>query len=630
MDKRSIAILIWLSVSACGPLPTTVQQPTYIYPTPPANLAGEAAAQATQQYRAAEDAAATLRALSAEGTATSMSATRIVVAVTEQAQAVASATAGASTATAESQIVRMTEAAMSISATGTALWQSIETTRQSVAIIATATAEAQKAANDAALAADEALRVQQMRQAEALRLERQGVWNKVLPIVIGGGVLVAVLLLGAGIVVAYFRFTRQEVVQVQRSNGGEVLVLGPNGYQMLPPPRLAITAVAETDDGDDIVDGEIGDVPPADWSAFMRWNDTLKVPVGCDVVTRQPILINRAQKPHLLIAGTTGSGKTKTGLIPFVAANLGAGLRVVLMNGRGADFLPLEGHPNVTSLQAERPERPFLLMSLLESMVTEMDRRDGVLYRYAANNWSDLPYHVGESGEILVVVDEFLAIISEADDMSKEDEGRLWKALIKITNEARKFGMYIALTMTDPTARALGKDGMTVRSQMARMVMTMNEEAASRAILGNSRDFPYGTVGLPPGQFIATVGGRAQHGAGFFPSPADVQAYFDSRPARANRLPDLLMGMEERPLLAQTTQTPHHVSQSEIDGLRLGMVINEPHMGSFRAIGRYLLDREDGSVSGQEIDGRVKPALEWRVSELKCRKSEQLLLRSQG
>jgi hypothetical protein len=297
------------------------------------------------------------------------------------------------------------------------------------------------------------------------------------------------------------------------------------------------------------------------------------------------------------------------------------------MNGRGADFLPLENHPNVTSLQAARIDRPFLLISLLEAMVSEMDRRDRVLRSYAANNWGELPINAGESAEVLVVVDEFLAIISEADNIVKADEERMWRALIKITNEARKFGMYIGLTMTDPTARALGNYGMTVRSQMARMIMTMHEEAASRAVLGNARDFPYGTVGLPVGQFIATVGGRAQHGVGFHPSPADVQSYFDSRPVRPNRLPDLLLDVEDLPMLPHVSDPGDPIPQSEIDGLRLGSVIHEHYMGSFRAIGRFLLDRED--ISGQDINGRVKPALEWRVDELHCDKSRQLLLRAQ-
>jgi hypothetical protein len=361
----------------------------------------------------------------------------------------------------------------------------------------------------------------------------------------------------------------------------------------------------------------------------MHWRDLLQVPIGADVRSRQPILINRAQKPHLLIAGTTGSGKTQTGLIPYVVANLGAGLQVVLMNGRGADFLPLESHPNVTSLQADRADRPFLLISLLEAMVSEIDRRDGVLRRYAASNWSGLPSYAGESPEVLVMIDEFLAIISEAGGLAKDDEERMWNALIQITNEARKFGMYVGLTMTDPTGRNLGKTGMTVRSQMARMVLTMNEEAASRAILGNARDFPYGTVGLPIGQFIATVGGRAQRGVGFHPSPTDVKAYFDNHPVRSSHLPDLLLDVEERPMLTHTVAShaaESDTTQAEIDGITLGQVINEPYIKSFRTAGYFLFDRTpEQSISGQEINERIKPALLCRVQHMNCQKSRKIL-----
>jgi hypothetical protein len=492
---------------------------------------------------------------------------------------------------------------------------------------ATGPAEAQRAYIDAVLAADEARRQQQIREAEAIRLARQQSWNNIWPILVWIAVAVFIGVVGLTVAMMWRRLTI-EPIQIVTANGHDYpLIQSGQQWQMLPQPRVTIPATTQTIIEDE-EEGVFEDIPPADWREFISWRDSIQVPIGADVRTRRPILISRAQKPHLLIAGTTGSGKTTTGLIPFVVANLGAGLQVVLMNGRGADFLPLEAHPNVTSLQADRAERPFLLISLLEAMVSEMDRRDRVLRSYAASNWGELPMSAGESGEVLVVVDEFLAIISEADNLAKDDESRMWSALIKITNEARKFGMYVALTMTDPTARALGKSGMTVRSQMARMVLTMNEEAASRAVLGNARDFPYGTVGLPVGQFIATVGGRAQHGVGFYPSPADVQAYFDSRPVRPSHLPDLLLDVEELPLLAHTAEPTNGagVRQDEVDGLVLGNVIHEPYIKSLRTVGYYLLDRTpDQSVSGQEMDARIKPALEWRVRNMNCQKSRKIL-----
>ena len=623
--KPIAAILIFLLlVAACAPLPTE--------PVRSEDALQNAAARVTaisQEQQVAMDA---LNAQLVVARATNDEATR---------QAQMAVNAEGTRVSYEQQTVTAQEAATAAAVSATLTYFEMRAIEADLAI-KEAGAEATQAAqermiqNDDIMASNWAIQQQQLREEQALRLQRQRTLNNALPYAVGAVVFVVSTGL-AFLFIGVFSLRTRGPLVVDPPKSSVVLIPAVNGEYRLLPSRASSTH------DDDVAEEEVDydNAPPADWQAFMNWRDDLRLPIGADVVTRQPILIDRTSKPHLLIAGSTGSGKSKTGIIPYVLANVGAGLQVILVNGRGADFVTLEEHPNITSLHASRADLPFMLMKLLETMVEEIDRRDPILRRYLADNWCDLPTHAGESAEVLLIVDEFLSIILEATNLSKKDEARMWKAMIKITGEARKNGIYLGVTMTDPTGHNLGKLGMTVRSQMARMVLAMNEEAASRTILGNPRDFPHGSAGIPKGQFIATVGGRAQHGVGFHPSHEDVRAYFASRPVPRKHLPDLLLDVQELPLLPDETEVEveaeiaggagHGLSedlidQAELDAIVLGNVIHESHIKSLRTVGYYLYDRTpDQGISGQDMERRIKPALRYRVEHMNCQKSRAIL-----
>lgn len=235
--SAAAVILIWLLV-ACYTAPAT------------APGGGNPAVQATAQYRAAEDAGATYQAFSYQATAASNDATRSVLVVTEQARVIANQTASASAATAESQAVRMTESSMAVAATGTALWQSIEGTRQSAVVSATGTAEARKATNDAILAADEARRQAQLRQAEDLRLEGRRVWNNVWPWLVALASAL-ILVLGALFGISFLRRMQMEPIQVITANGRQYPLIQNSGQWQLvssrSPAREDVPALPEPD-----------------------------------------------------------------------------------------------------------------------------------------------------------------------------------------------------------------------------------------------------------------------------------------------------------------------------------------------------------------------------------------------
>jgi hypothetical protein len=390
MAARKLAIaVILILLAACEPSPYSPTLPGQQF---------DPAAQATLGYRAAEDAAATYQAFSAEATAAANSATRNVLVVTETAQAIASATSGAATGTAESQLVRMTEASMAVEATGTALFQSIDATRQSVSVQATATAEARKALNDAVLAADEARRQMQQREADALRLQQQAMWNNIWPFLVAIGMVVFVVLAAvAGI--SMWKRMQVDPIQIITANGHEYpLVQSGQQWQMLPQPRLPNY-------------------------------DPVMLPDGNHHIRPQPV--PPLPDGHVLILAETDGGKSTT-----MRAIIKARQNVIVLDPHytAGDWL---------DAQVIGGGRDFgAIINCLDEVFMEMNRRFQVL--------KDGP---ATFPPITVVTDEVPAIMqSEYGREAKE----IWPKLVR---EARKVDLFIVISTQSTRVKTMGIEG---------------------------------------------------------------------------------------------------------------------------------------------------------------------------
>lgn len=465
-------------------------------------------------------------------------AAAIATSTAAAANAAATATSAVEMATAEALTVRQTEVAMSMTGTAAAFSSSHAATIQAQLVIQNQQAM-DAAATQTAIDND-------IRRSQAQREANWANFMRAFPY------LVTVVIM-SGLVFAAAFLVYKEKGQVQVINGN-VLMVKANGqdqptiYDIGPPliaagtPRAQAALAAANDLAEGEIEGEVEDVKPADWGKFTQWRDERFLPIGITMNRRRPILINRNTEPHVIIFGGTGSGKTTSGLIPYLSAMVGAGVHAVIVNARGSDFTPFESHPGVTMApRVDRDQAPEMLASLLSTMVTEIDRRDRVLHRYGVQSWYQLPASAGESGEFLVAVDEFLAIVVTSRTIDPKLADLFWAKLINLTSEGRKYGVFVALTMTEPTARALGNDGMTVRGQMARMGFNMKNAAASRSILDNPRGFANGSSGLPLGQFIASVNGATQRAIAFHPTPQQVSAFLNERRGRTTILPDEIM-----------------------------------------------------------------------------------------
>ncbi len=545
-----------LSLAACAPPPSS-------------GSVANPAAYGTTGARMVSDSAATLQAATAQAFDASLSGTRQAQAATAQAQEIANATMGAMLVTRDAQDVRQRDLELAGMATATAVANQVSGTATAIALYR----ESLDVQHNAALVAQEAAAraTAQARELERLQLENdmRRFWNHALPYLLGA--LTLLLLAGAGSLL-FTRFMdarRPPLYQMSVTPNQLPMLKGPNGWQLLPARATILdqTAVPNAAD-DDIADGHFTDAPPARWDSFIRWQHPSQLPLGAIISgPRRPLLIDRNQEPHILVAGTSGSGKTRSGLMPTMLGLWAAGANVIVVNGAGSDFADLAAIPNITFFPpAEERDLIAPLADFLDATVRESLRRDHVLAAWNANTWRDLPPEAGESGELLIVVDEFLAVILAADEVKQAIRAsrqyasqaekrtaieeidhrvyRLWYAANRIAAKNRKHGIHLLLSLTDPTGALLGDYGMALRRQCLAIAFRMRIADGSRKFLGvSSRDgYPQGSVGLPTGQYLANLGGEIHRCVSFFPSSADIRQFVQTRApqVRQSTLPHLL------------------------------------------------------------------------------------------
>lgn len=583
----------------------------------------------------------------------------------ESAHATQNAYIAQATGTAQAQIYASATAQAQIQATGTALAQAQATGTavaqiQATNIAAQQTAQAWEITRSAAelQAQLDTVLIEGERQRIQLANEREALWNQALQhIMVGVVVVILGLLLMAGLVGLRGWWIKQNPIVVIKDSGSPFLVREGYSYALPPSPQKVLPAQPKRA----LLPPPASPVIPAAptalrtprWAGFMRFikeGDKNLIPIGLSATG--PIFINRKEDPHGLLVGTTGAGKSKSGVVPFAAGMAARGIHVLAVNGRGSDFNSLSGRPNITiaTPPGRREHLPIYLETVVSALVAEADRRDKLLQAHNVDHWSKMPEQYCTGPEIALIIDEFLGIVDMAQDIINDRTNtpeerahhqaiifNLWRNLKVIVKECRKHGLYLFVTATDPTAESLGKDGMQLRRQMFRIVFRMKEAASSRAILGNTKgsDYPNGSVSLGTGQFLYTVGADVHLAAGFFPSEQEIDELFAHVRPVPTQLPEQIVQVINRPAQMPIPQKPvepvakpvpavasdaeaKQAVRAEVNGRSLDDMARNGDVFSLNKIALELSENNDtNKASGEEYQYAVE-ALIWRIKYLGC------------
>ena len=184
-----------------------------------------------------------------------------------------------------------------------------------------------------------------------------------------------------------------------------------------------------------------------------------------------------AKMPHLLIAGSTGSGKSvaiNVLLHSLLFKHLPTTLRLLLIDPKMVELTPYEGIPHLVRPVVTSPEEAA---GVLQGAVAHMERRYRLMSQVGARNLEQYNAKVGPEEALpylVIVVDELADLMMTAP---KEVEA----AILRLAQMARATGMHLILATQRPSVDIL--TSLIKVNIPARLAFAVSSGFDSRTIL---------------------------------------------------------------------------------------------------------------------------------------------------
>ena len=212
---------------------------------------------------------------------------------------------------------------------------------------------------------------------------------------------------------------------------------------------------------------------------FTEVDSPLRLCLGQDV-SGHPTVADLTAMPHLLIAGTTGSGKSVciNGIIAaLLLQNTPADLKFLMVDPKRVELTGYNGIPHLISKVVVEMER---VTSALQWVLREMDGRYRRFSEVRATNIRDYNEHVAPRlGEdrlpyIVVVVDELADLMMMAPQETE-------RVLCRIAQMARATGIHLVIATQRPSVDVV--TGLIKANFPARIAFNVASAVDSRVIL---------------------------------------------------------------------------------------------------------------------------------------------------
>lgn len=214
-------------------------------------------------------------------------------------------------------------------------------------------------------------------------------------------------------------------------------------------------------------------------AAFTRLQSPLAVALG-QGVSGAPLAIDIARMPHLLIAGTTGSGKSVL-LNAFIAClvfhNTPEKLQLVMIDPKKVELIRFNGLPHLLGKVETDHDR---VVGVLRWLIAEMERRYEMFAKIGAKNLEVYNRKVTRRENVrpLPTIGVFIDELADLMAMYGEEVER---ALCRLAQMARATGIHLVVATQRPSTDVI--TGLIKANFPARISFSVASNTDSRVIL---------------------------------------------------------------------------------------------------------------------------------------------------
>jgi S-DNA-T family DNA segregation ATPase FtsK/SpoIIIE len=211
---------------------------------------------------------------------------------------------------------------------------------------------------------------------------------------------------------------------------------------------------------------------------FKRYSKPLGFGLGRDVAGI-PVIASVEGMPHMLIAGTTGSGKSvcvNSILTCLLLYNTPDDLRIVLVDPKRVELTGYNGIPHLLGEVVVEMDR---VIGALQWMTREMDKRYHLFAQIGSRNIVDYNAKMKAKGQkkipyLVVIIDELADLMMIAPDETE-------KTITRLAQLARATGIHLILATQRPSVDVV--TGLIKANFPARIAFAVASNTDSRVIL---------------------------------------------------------------------------------------------------------------------------------------------------
>ena len=218
--------------------------------------------------------------------------------------------------------------------------------------------------------------------------------------------------------------------------------------------------------------------PILESDAFQRLNSVLSLALGQDV-SGHAVVADLAKMPHLLIAGTTGSGKSVC--VSAITAcllmnNAPQDLKIAMLDPKMVELVRFNGVPHLMGKVETSIDR---MIAVLRWGIAEMDQRYRLLEEARVRDLD--AYNLKKSRHNEATLPRIVIMIDELADLMMSSPDQTEHSLVRLAQMARAVGIHLIVATQRPSTDVV--TGLIKANFPARISFTVASSIDSRVIL---------------------------------------------------------------------------------------------------------------------------------------------------
>jgi len=218
--------------------------------------------------------------------------------------------------------------------------------------------------------------------------------------------------------------------------------------------------------------------PILESNVFLKVNSPLAIALGQDV-SGQPVVADLIKMPHLLIAGTTGSGKSvcvSAITMCLLMNNSPESLRLAMLDPKMVELARFNGVPHLLGKVETSIDR---MVGVLHWALAEMDRRYRLLEDAKTRDLD--AYNIKMSRKNQPTLPRIVILIDELADLMMTSAEQTEQSLVRLAQMARAIGIHLIVATQRPSTDVV--TGLIKANFPARISFSVASSIDSRVIL---------------------------------------------------------------------------------------------------------------------------------------------------